>query len=225
MLSRELALGLFVVSSILAAQSNPGVSPTPQPAATQAPAASAVAKPEAPKAEPSKSSEESKTLPAKVDPHAYLLGAEDVINVRVWREPDLSGQIAIRPDGKIAMPLINEVQAAGLTPVALAERLKELLSKFVNNPQVVVSLQEVRSSRYYVSGDGINRSGAYPLAVPTHVFEAITLAGGFRDFANKKKIIIVRGSERLKFNYSEVVKGKNLDQNILLENGDEVVVN
>jgi polysaccharide export outer membrane protein len=163
------------------------------------------------------------TLPASVDPGTYTLGADDVIFVRVWREPDLSGTIAVRPDGKITLPLINEVKAAGLTPVQLGEHITEMLSKYINSPQVMVAVQSVRSKRYYMSGE-INRPGAYPLATPTTVFEALTMAGGFREFANKKSIVIIRGSQRLKFSWNDVVKGKNLSQNVLLQSGDQVVV-
>jgi polysaccharide export outer membrane protein len=163
------------------------------------------------------------TLPASVDNSSYILGADDVLFIRVWREPDLSGTMAVRPDGKITMPLINEIQAAGLTPNTLTDRITEALSKFINNPQVMVSVQQVRSKRYYVTGE-INRPGAYPLATPTTIFEALTMAGGFREFANTKHIVIIRGTQRLKFNWKEVVKGKNLGQNVLLENGDKVVV-
>lgn len=163
------------------------------------------------------------SLPASVDPSTYTLGADDIVFIRVWREPDLSGTMAVRPDGKVTMPLINEIKAAGLTPVQLGDQITEMLSKFINSPQVMVSVQSVRSKRYYMSGE-INRPGAYPLATPTTVFEALTMAGGFRDFANKKGIVIIRGSQRLKFNWKDVVKGKNVSQNILLQNGDQVVV-
>jgi polysaccharide export outer membrane protein len=163
-------------------------------------------------------------LPASVDLNTYTLGPDDVIAVRVWREADLSGTMVVRPDGKITMPLINEVQAGGLTPVKLGEEITKLLTKFVNSPQVMVSVESVRSKRYYMTGDGIVRPGAYPLSTPTTVFDAITMAGGFREFANKKKITILRGDKRLKFNWTEVVKGKNLAQNVELENNDRVVV-
>jgi polysaccharide export outer membrane protein len=158
-----------------------------------------------------------------VDNDTYILGADDVIVVQVWREQDLSGPHTIRPDGKITMPLIKEIQAGGLTPNKVAEAITTALSKFVNSPDVAVSVDAVRSRRYFVDGE-INRPGAYPLATPTTVFEAITMAGGFREFANKKHIIILRGDKRLKFNWSEVLKGKNLTQNINLENGDRVMV-
>lgn len=162
-------------------------------------------------------------LPVSVDPNTYTLGPDDVVYVRVWREPDLSGQVAIRPDGKITMPLINELKASGLTPAQLSDHITLALSKFVNNPQVMVAVQAVRSQRYFMSGE-INRPGAYPLASPTTVFQALTMAGGFREFAGKNKVTIIRGAKRFKFNWNQVVKGKNLAQNITLENGDQVVV-
>jgi polysaccharide export outer membrane protein len=162
-------------------------------------------------------------VPVSVDPNTYTLGPDDVVYVRVWREPDLSGNLAIRPDGKITMPLINEVKASGLTPTQLANTITQALSKYVNNPQVMVAVEAVRSKRYFMSGE-INRTGAYPLGSPTTVFEALTMAGGFHEFANKKKIVIIRGAKRFRFNWNDVVKGKNLAQNIYLENGDQVIV-
>ncbi len=162
------------------------------------------------------------SMPVSVDP-AYKLGPDDVIMVHVWREPDLSTSQAIRPDGKITMPVIKEVDAGGLTPSQLAERISKALSEYVKNPQVVVAVQAVRSKRYYLSGE-ISRPGAYPLAAPVTVFEALTMAGGFREFANTKKITIIRGTQRFRFNFKEVVKGKNLGQNIQLQNGDQIIV-
>jgi polysaccharide export outer membrane protein len=160
---------------------------------------------------------------ASVDPNTYRLGADDVVGVRVWREPDLSGQISIRPDGKITMPLVNEIKAADLTPSQLGEAIAAALSKFVNNPQVTVTVLSVRSKRYFISGE-VSRPGAYPLATPITVFDALVMAGGFREFAGTKKITIMRGTQRFRFNWNEVVKGKNLSQNIFLENGDRVIV-
>ncbi len=167
--------------------------------------------------------EGARSLPASVDPNKFDLGAEDVIFIRVWREPDLTGTHVIRPDGKITLPLIGELAAAGQTPAALQKRLTDSFSKFINDPQVTVQVQAVRSKRYYVTGE-VFRPGAYPLVVPTTVFEALTLAGGFREFANKKKITIARGKNRLKFNYNDVIKGKNLGQNVLIEDGDTIIV-
>jgi polysaccharide biosynthesis/export protein len=187
--------------------------------AAQAPAAQ---EPNAAQAQPA--AEAAAAAGVTVDPTRFTLGPEDVLAVRVWREPDLSGTVVVRPDGHITLPLINDVAVSGLTPAQLSTRLAEMFAKFVNNPQVTVSIQAVRSKRYMVTGE-VGRPGAYPLAVPTTVFEALTLAGGFREFANKKKIVIVRGDKRLRFNYNEVVKGKNLAQNVVLENGDQIIVN
>jgi polysaccharide export outer membrane protein len=160
---------------------------------------------------------------APVDPASYVIGPEDILSVRVWREPDFTGQHTVRPDGKITLPLVGDMQASGLTPERLASQTKQALSEYLNDPQVDVTIAQVNSKKYYVSGE-INRPGQYPLVVPTKVFDALNNAGGFRDFANKKDIVIVRGDQRIKFNYNEVVNGKKLDQNILLQNGDTILV-
>ncbi|MEQ1945914.1 MAG: polysaccharide biosynthesis/export family protein [Bryobacteraceae bacterium] len=161
--------------------------------------------------------------PAAVDPHTYVVGPEDVLFVRVWREMDFTGQYIVRPDGKITIPLVGDVQAAGLTPERLSAQLTQALSDFINKPDVSVSVAQVNSKKYYITGQ-VFRTGEFPLVVPTRIFDALANGGGFRDFANRKKIIIVRGAQRIKFNYDEIIKGKNLDQNIFLENGDTVVV-
>ena len=158
-----------------------------------------------------------------VDPKTYVIGAQDVLSIKVWREADFTGLYTVRPDGKITLPLIGDVQASGLTPERLGDQLKQGLSNYINSPDVSVSLQTVGSKKFYITGE-VNRPGEYVLAIPTKVFDALSNSGGFRDFANKKKIIIIRGTERLKFNYQDILKGKNLEQNIFLENGDTVVV-
>ena len=162
-------------------------------------------------------------LGAVVDTKTYVIGPEDIINIKVWREADLSGPVAVRPDGKVTMPLIGDLQAEGLTPDRLGVQIKEALSEYYNSPDVTVSLYQVNSNKYFISGE-VNRSGQFPLVVPTRVFDALSNAGGFRDFANKKKVVIVRGAQRIKFNYEEVLKGKKLEQNIFLENGDTIIV-
>ncbi len=160
---------------------------------------------------------------APVDPKTFVLGAEDIIAIRVWREPELSFAAQIRSDGKITMQLVGEIDAAGLTPDQLTAKVVEKLSEYINKPEVSVSVQSVQSRRYYITGE-VNRAGAFALVVPIKVLQALTNAGGFREYANKKKIVIMRGEKRIKFNYDEVIKGKNLDQNIYLENGDFIVV-
>lgn len=160
---------------------------------------------------------------AAVDPKTYVIGAQDILMIKVWREQDFTGLYPVRPDGKITIPLVGDVQASGLTPERLGEQLKQALSDFINAPDVSVSLQAVNSKKFFITGE-VYRAGEYSLATPTRVFDALSNAGGFKDFANKKKIIIMRGAERLKFNYQDILRGKNLEQNILLENGDTIVV-
>jgi polysaccharide export outer membrane protein len=143
--------------------------------------------------------------------------------LRVWREPELSGQFPVRPDGKISLPLVNEVVADGLTPEQLAETIAKGLSRYMTQPEVSVAVQQVNSKKYFIIGE-VQKPGSYPLTVPTTVLEALVNAGGFRDFANPKKIIILRKGQRLKFNYKEVIAGKKMEQNIALENGDQIIV-
>ncbi|MCC6395141.1 MAG: polysaccharide biosynthesis/export family protein [Bryobacterales bacterium] len=161
--------------------------------------------------------------PMPVDPKTYKLGPEDIIMIKVWREPDLSGPVFVRPDGKISMPLIGELQAAGQTPEQLGQDITNALSKVMNKPEVFIAVQQVNSKKYYIIGE-VNRTGVFPLVTATTVLEAIGAAGGLKEFANGKKIVIARGSKRIKFNYKEVVDGKNLQQNITLENGDQIIV-
>ena len=165
----------------------------------------------------------SETSVAAVDPNKYLIGAEDILFIKVWREPDYSLPAMVRPDGKITMPLIGEVQAGGLTPIQLTKSLTELLSKQINNPDVTVFVTDVRSKKYYIDGE-VNRSGSFPLITPTTILEALSNAGGFKEFANPKNIRILRGSTVLKFNWKEVTAGKKMEQNILVENGDHIIV-
>ena len=160
---------------------------------------------------------------ASVDPSAYKIGPEDVLSIKVWREQELSGQFTVRPDGKITLPLSGEVTAGGLTPLELTQVVKDAYAKLVNSPEIILQVEAVRSKKYFLVGE-LARTGAFPLVVPTTVFEAINGAGGLREFANQKNIVVMRGEKRIKFNYKEVVRGKNLGQNILLENGDTIVV-
>jgi polysaccharide biosynthesis/export protein len=158
-----------------------------------------------------------------VDPTAYIIGELDDIYIKVFRDTDFTGLYQVRPDGKITLSLIGDMQAAGLTPEALATKVKEALSDLIIKPDVQVMLVQVNSKWYTVTGE-VNRTGKYPLIKETRVFEAINETGGFRDFANRKKIIIVRGEKRLLFNYDEVKKGKKLEQNIVIQNGDTIII-
>jgi polysaccharide biosynthesis/export protein len=189
-------------------------------AAAQAPAP---ASPAAPAAKTAKADAKVAAGGAPVDLKAYVIGPEDVLKIQVWREPELSGTFAVRPDGKISLPLVGEIEAAGVTPEKLSDGIKQGLEKVMTHPEVTVGVEQVNSKKYYIQGE-INKPGSYPLVIPTTVLEALVNAGGFRDFANTKKIIVLRGNQRLKFNYKEVTKGKKMEQNILLQPGDQIIV-
>jgi polysaccharide biosynthesis/export protein len=163
------------------------------------------------------------TPSAPVDPKAYRIGPEDVISIMVWREKELSGMFVVRPDGRITLPLAGELAVSELTPEQVQAKVIEMYSKFVNKPEVSVSLARIGSKKYYLVGQ-VLKSGIFPLIVPINVLEAINSAGGFQEFANKKKVIILRNGKQIKFNYEEVIKGKNLAQNIQVENGDHIIV-
>lgn len=162
--------------------------------------------------------------PSAVNNSAYILGPEDQIAVFVYQGPEFTGQHMIRPDGKITINLIGDVQASGLSPEALANAIGERLKTYVNDPDVTVSVLAVKSKRYSINGE-VNKPGEYPLVVPTKVFQALVNAGGFRDFANQKKITVIHeDGTRSLFNYKEVLAGKKLEQNILIRPGDIIVV-
>jgi polysaccharide export outer membrane protein len=161
---------------------------------------------------------------APVDTKTYLIGAEDVIFVKVWRDNDVSGQFLVRPDGRISVPLIGDVTATDRTPEQLEKDISDRLAKFIKDPQVNVGILSVGSKKYYILGE-VNHPGAFPLVVPTNVLEALVNAGGFRDFANQTKILILRGDKHFTFNYKQVTRGKKSEQNILLEPGDKIIVN
>ena len=158
------------------------------------------------------------------DDHPFILGAEDQITVLVYGSTEFSGAHMVRPDGKITMPFLGDVTAAGLSPIELGNVVKERLKKYLVDPDVSVSVNAVNSKRYYIQGE-VNKTGAFPLLVPTKVLEALVNAGGFRDFANQKKIVVMRVTgERLDFNYKEVIRGKKMEQNIYLKPGDIIIV-
>ena len=160
---------------------------------------------------------------APVDSNSFKVGPADVLNVRVWHEQEFSGPVSVHPDGKITLPLVGDLTVGGMTPAQIEQVIAQALTKYVVKPLVTVTVQEVLSKKYYLDGE-IARVGEYPLVAPTTVLEAISRAGGLRDFANEKKIYILRGDKRILFNYKDVIHGKHMDQNIPLEPGDHVIV-
>ena len=164
--------------------------------------------------------------PATADPN-YVIGPQDVLDIDVWKEAELTRSVPVRPDGKISLPLLNDVQAAGLTPTQLSEEITTDLKKFITDPQVTVIVTQINSQRVYILGE-MTRPGAYPLLPGMTVLQALSSAGGFTPFANMKKIYVLRNEggkqEKFPFNYKDVVKGKNAGENIVLKAGDQIVV-
>ncbi|HXW56406.1 MAG TPA: polysaccharide biosynthesis/export family protein [Candidatus Cybelea sp.] len=167
------------------------------------------------------------THKAATDNPNYIIGPQDVLDVDVWKEPELTRSIPVRPDGKISLPLLNDVQAAGLTPTKLADEITSGLKKYVTDPQVTVIVSAINSQRVYILGE-VTRAGAYPLLPDMTVLQALSSAGGFTQFANEKKIYVLRNEngkqEKFPFNYKAVVSGRDPDENIALQAGDTVVV-
>ena len=180
------------------------------------------------------SQEDEKVLSAKqaqaevaADSDRYVIGSEDVLYIHVWKEETLSKTVSVRMDGKISMPLIDEIQAAGVTPLKLKEILTERLKEFVEIPTVTVIVMEANSFKVYISGQ-VKSAGVYRLRSETTLAQMISMAGGLGEWANKSKIIIIRkenGKEkRFTINYKKIVKGKDLNSNILLKSGDTIIV-
>ncbi|HXP70440.1 MAG TPA: polysaccharide biosynthesis/export family protein [Candidatus Dormibacteraeota bacterium] len=164
--------------------------------------------------------------PATDDPN-YVIGPQDVLDISVWKEPELTRPVPVRPDGRISMPLLNDVQAAGKTPLQLAADITAGLKKFVTDPQVTVIVTTINSQRVFILGE-VNRAGAYPLLPNMTVLQALSSAGGFTIYANLKKIYLLRveDGKQIKhpFNYKDVLAGKAADQNIFVKAGDTIVV-
>jgi polysaccharide export outer membrane protein len=159
---------------------------------------------------------------------SYIIGDDDVLSINVWREPDLSKQIPVRSDGKISLPLMGEVQAAGRTPLQLEQEITAKLRSYITDPQVTVIVQQINSQKFNILGQ-VTKPGSYPITAGITIVDAIATAGGFRDFAKKKSVYVLRqtpGGEELRigFNYEEFIKGKKVDKNITLKPHDTIVV-
>jgi polysaccharide export outer membrane protein len=165
---------------------------------------------------------------AKAHDTSYIIGNSDVLAITVWKEPEISRSIPVRPDGKISLPLVGELQATGRTPLQLEQEISGKLKSYITNPDVTVIVQQINSEKFNVLGR-VAKPGSYPLTTSTTVLDALATAGGFMDFAKQKGVYILRrspgGSQtRLNFNYKDVIKGKHLEQNVKLEPGDTVIV-
>jgi len=189
---------------------------------------------------PAKTTSESKLVQTAVEPapvieaatkahdDTFVIGNDDVLNINVWKEPDVSRSIPVRSDGKISLPLAGEIQAAGRTPLALEREIAGKLQNYISEPEVTVMVTQINSQKFNILGQ-VARPGAFSLTNAPTVLDAIALAGGFRDFAKKKSIYVLRqnssgGESRIPFNYKEVIKGENPAQNIKLQPHDTIVV-
>ena len=164
----------------------------------------------------------------KAPDHAFVIGVDDVLGINVWKEPDVSRSVPVRSDGKISLPLVGELTAAGETPKKLEVEIGKRLQNYISEPEVTVIVQQIKSQKINILGQ-VSKPGSYPLTNTMTVLDAIALAGGFRDFAKQKGIYVLRqtadGSQvRLPFNYKDVIKGKNTKQNVTLEPRDTLVI-
>jgi polysaccharide export outer membrane protein len=165
--------------------------------------------------------------PAAELPADYVIGPEDVLGIVFWRESEISGEVTVRPDGRITLPVIGELEAAGLEPSQLQQQIVSLAGKYITEPNVAVVVRTINSRKVFITGR-VTSPGVHALKGPLTVMQALALSGGLTEFADAKNIVILRveagQSRSFKFNYKDVVKGKNLEQNILLRPGDTVVV-
>jgi polysaccharide export outer membrane protein len=163
---------------------------------------------------------------AQTDP-SYVIGAQDVLDISVWKDQELTRTVPVRPDGKISLPLLNDIQAAGLTPNDLKNQITESLKKFMTDPIVTVIVSQINSQRVYVTGE-VAHAGAMPLLPQMTILQALSSSGGFTQFANVKKIYMFRmvnGKQvNFPFNYKDVIHGKNTNENVVLKPGDTIVV-
>jgi polysaccharide export outer membrane protein len=174
------------------------------------------------------STQPSEATGAKPHDDSFIIGANDVLAINVWKEVDLSRSIPVRSDGRISLPLVGELQAAGKTPLQLEQDIAGRLKNYITDPEVTVMVEQINSEKFNILGQ-VGRPGSYPLTATTTIVDAIALAGGFKDFAKKKGVYILRknaeGNEsRIAFNYQDFIKGKDTNQNITVKPHDTIIV-
>jgi polysaccharide export outer membrane protein len=167
------------------------------------------------------------TTNATVNPDEYVVGEADTLHVNVWKEPELSQTVVVRPDGKISLPLVNEMKVSGMTPSQIQQLMTDRLKAYLVAPQVTVTVTDIRSKTVYITGE-VLRAGEYPLLTPVTVLQLIARAGGLTTYASRKGIFVLRDMDgkqvRYSFDYNDVIRAKNASQNIELKPGDTVVV-
>jgi len=157
----------------------------------------------------------------------YIIQPNDLLEIHVWKEPELTRKVLVRPDGRISFPLVQDLQAAGMTPSDIKQEIEKELKKYIEVPNVTVIVEAIQSYRVFVTGK-VAKPGALMAEKPITVLQALSLAGGFAEFANPAETVVIRNNNGenvlFRFNYPEVIKGKNFNQNMLLKNGDVIVV-
>jgi polysaccharide biosynthesis/export protein len=222
-----LPLVFALVAQTAYTQTPPPATPPAAPPATAAPPTTSPASPTKPGSPPANAAPVDPAKKAVVPPPGYVIGADDLLSIVFWREKDLSADVMVRPDGKISVPLLNDVEAAGLTPEQLRDRLMTQAQRLVEDANVTVVVRAINSRRVYITGQ-VARPGPYPLTGPMTVLQLIAIAGGVLEYADAEEILIMRYENgvpsNFQFNYKEVIRQKNLKQNIELRPGDTVVV-
>jgi polysaccharide biosynthesis/export protein len=156
-------------------------------------------------------------------PTDYVIGPDDVLGILFWRDQDMSGDVTVRPDGMITLPLIRDIKAAGLKPEELRDQIVAAAAKFISDPNVTVFVRQINSRNVFITGQVV-RPGGYAVSGQMKVLQVIALAGGLSEYANGKKIRVMREDKSFLFNYNEVLDGKKLEQNIVLKPGDTIIV-
>jgi polysaccharide biosynthesis/export protein len=222
----NLAAALWCCLAVAAAAQDAAPQGPPQPAnSDQTQAAPSQSQPPSDQPQPETKPAEpgQPAAAAPVDSNTYKVGPADVLFIRVWNEPQFSGPVTVQENGHITLALVGDLPAGDKTPNEIQQIVAKALTKYVVKPLVTVTVQTVESKKYYMDGL-VARPGEYRLITPTTVFEAISRANGLQEFANPKKIYVLRGTQRIPFNYKDVIHGKNMAQNIQLQPGDHVVV-
>jgi polysaccharide export outer membrane protein len=213
-----IAIGLMIVGQgSAAAQSGTAPGQRPAPASAQAPAT----------AKPPAAAKPPVTGPVVQTEPDFTIGPEDVLGVLFWRDQEMTGDVTVRPDGMITLPLIRDIKAAGFTPTQLADRIQEAVREYVTDASVTVVVRQMNSRKVFITGE-VAKPGAYPLASAMTVMQLIAVAGGLNEFAEANSISVMRveggKTKTFPFAYKDVAKGKKTEQNILLKPGDTVVV-
>lgn len=165
--------------------------------------------------------------PDVIPPPGYVIGVGDVLGVKFWQQPELSGDVVVRPDGQISVPLLNDVQAAGQTPLQLSEQIRTTATRWVQDPNVTVIIRQINSRAVFITGR-VAHAGRYPLNGPTSILQLIAMAGGLAEWADAENVTLMRSEQHVfvtrRFNYKDVLAHKNMEQNVDLQPGDTVIV-